>query len=239
DGFGEQLLLGRRDSGLDDPLDVPALVADDPAIRVVGPDLSGKDRERGMTLGEQRAQARERLRTQQRGIAVDDVCDATAATRFRERDAYRITGPPWRILQRDSRISIEHLPSGLALLGKHDQRPRAGRAIARVLLGGLFAPLDQFRDPTTAFAAELRVALATQLRLARLAALSAELGISARPELRLARFSAFAAELRVTLGPELAFAGLAAATTDLSIKRRAVLARGRCSAPLPRLTDGW
>ena len=98
------------------------------------------------------------------------------------------------------------------------QPSRTGRAIARVLLGGLFAPLDQFRDPTTAFAAELRVALATQLRLARLAALSAELGISARPELRLARFSAFAAELRVTLGPELAFAGLAAATTDLSIK---------------------
>src|SRR5881628_953396 len=94
------------------------------------------------------------------------------------------------------------------------QPSSTGRAIARVLLGGLFAPLDQFRDPTTAFAAELRVALATQLRLARLSALAAELG--------------------VTLGPELAFAGLAAATTDLSIKRRAVLARGRCSAPLPR-----
>src|SRR5256886_4183315 len=45
---------------------------------------------------------------------------------------------------------------------------KSGPAIARVLLGGLFAPLDQFRDPTTAFAAELRVALATQLRLARL-----------------------------------------------------------------------
>ncbi len=105
------------------------------------------------------------------------------------------------------------------------------------MLGGLLPAPDQFRDATTTFAAELRVALATQLRLARLAALSAELGISARPELRLARFSAFAAELRVTLGPELAFAGLAAAATDLSIKGRPVLACGRCSATLPRLTD--
>src|SRR5207247_9525761 len=97
------------------------------------------------------------------------------------------------------------------------QPSSTGRAIARVLLRGLFAPLDQFRDATTAFAAELRVALATQLRLARLAALSAELGISARPELRLARFSAFADELCVALGPELAFAVLTAAPTDISI----------------------
>src|SRR3989454_9641183 len=100
------------------------------------------------------------------------------------------------------------------------------------------APLDQLSDASTALAAQLRVPLATELRLARLPALPTELRVAARAELRLARLAALASKLRVALGSKLSLTRLAPTSADLAIERGSVLARGRGAAALTGLTDG-
>src|SRR6266849_1152321 len=113
--------------------------------------------------------------------------------------------------------------------------PLAAVAVRAVL--GLFAATDELRDATTTFAAELRVALAAELRLPRFAASAPELGVALRPELGLARLAALASELCVSLGAELSFAGLTAPFSDLPIEARAVLSRGRRAALLAGLPN--
>jgi hypothetical protein len=129
-------------------------------------------------------------------------------------------------------------PKSAALPLGHAPSDTAQGYERRLLLGGLLAPLDELRDATTALAAELRVTLATQLRLPGLATFAAELRVTARPELCLARLAALAAKLRVTLGSELALPRLSSTTADLAIERRTVLSRRRRTATLASLSDG-
>jgi len=102
----------------------------------------------------------------------------------------------------------------------------------------LLAPLDQFGHTASAFAAKLRISLAAELRLARLAAFAAKLRVPARTELRLTRFAALSPQLRVPLGTELSLTGLPTAPADLPIEGRAVLARRRRPAAFTGLLDG-
>src|SRR5919198_5923466 len=80
-------------------------------------------------------------------------------------------------------------PYHLATPQKARHKDRSDVALLPVRL---LAPLDQLRDASSTLAAELRVPLATQLRLAGLAAFAAQLRVAARSKLCLARLAALA-----------------------------------------------
>ena len=114
-GLGELLLLTRRETRFDDARDVAASVPHDAPVGVVGPDLAGEDRERGVALGEESAHAGERFRAQKRRVAVHDVRDAPVAVRSGERDADRVAGAAWDVLHRDFCALIEEVARGRGL----------------------------------------------------------------------------------------------------------------------------
>src|SRR5207245_1615704 len=168
-------------------------------------------------ISDERPEPCERLGAQQRRIAVHDVREALVAIRFGERDAHRVAGATRRVLDDDAGLPVEEVTCGLALFREHDKRTCPHRPQRLADIGGLLPPLDHFGDPTPALAPKLRVALATELRLTRLAAFATKLRVAPRAELRLARFPALATELRVSLRPELALSRLAATPSDLTI----------------------
>src|SRR5881628_3645370 len=129
-------------------------------------------------------------------------------------------------------LPLGHAPEDTA------QRIRATGLRPPRASGRLFASLDELRDAPAALTSELRVPLATELRLPGFAALATELRVTARAELRLPGLAALASELRVALGPELPLTSLAPTPADLAIEGRSMLARGRAAAPLTRLPDG-
>ena len=63
------------------------------------------------------------------------------------------------------------------------------------------------------------------------------LRVALRSELRLPRFAALATELRVAIRTELTLPGLPAPLADLAIERGAMLSGGRGPATLPGLAD--
>src|SRR5206468_1700468 len=87
-----------------------------------------------------------------------------------------------------------------------------------VRAGRPFAAFDELRDPTATFAAELRVAFAAELDLARFSAAPAELRVALAPELTLARLATLAAEIRVATLTELLLPRLPTAAADLAIE---------------------
>ena len=122
----ELFLLARGKARLDDARDVPSLVADHAPVRVIRPDLAGEEHKRCVALPHEGTHAGERLRAQERRVAIDDESHAAVAIRGGERNADGVAGAARDVLNREACPLIEELACRGALFREDHQRPRTG-----------------------------------------------------------------------------------------------------------------
>ena len=142
----ELLLGGCREPRFDDASDVATLVADDPPVRVVGPDLACQEDERRAALTEQRAHTGERFGAYKRGVPVHDERDAVVAVRRGEADPHGVARSEGRGLYRDPRAFIKKPARGRGLLREDDHRTGAHGANGLEDVPEKRAPSDWMED---------------------------------------------------------------------------------------------